>query len=101
MTDAELRNLLSDCLPLWGIEGRMTATETGMEIRTMDGLFVVQRAPAELHPVRWLLQSPPRRDAGRLPRVAPSICALLSALRNALGAERGISLRIGVGSLTP
>lgn len=101
MTDAELRGLLNDCLPLWGIEGRVAASDAGMEVRTVDGLFVVQRAPADLHPVRWLLQSPPRRNAGRPPRAAPSIGALLSALRNALGAAPGVSLRIGGGDLTP
>jgi hypothetical protein len=97
MTAAELRGLLIDCLTLWGIDGRVVAGDAGMEVHTMDGLFVVQQAPADLHPVRWLLQSPPRRAAGRPPRAAPSIGALLSALRNALGAERGVSLRIGGG----
>lgn len=101
MTDAELRGLLIDCLMLWGIDGRVAAGETGIEVRTMDGLFVVQHAPGDMHPVRWLLQTPPRRAADRPPRAAPSIGALLSALRNALGAERGVSLHIGVGSLTP
>jgi hypothetical protein len=94
MTDAELRGLLIDCLGLWGVDGRVTAGDAGMEVRTMDGLFVVQHAPPDMRPVRWLLQSPPRRAAGRPPRAAPSIGALLSALRNALGAERGVSLRV-------
>jgi hypothetical protein len=101
MTDAELRNLLGDCLPLWGIEGRIAVGDAGMEIRTIDGLFVVQPASADMHPVRWLLQSPPRREAGRPPRAAPSIGALLSALRNALGGARGVSLRISAGDVTP
>jgi hypothetical protein len=101
MTAAELRGLLLDCLTLWGIEGRVAAGDTGMEIRTMDELFVVQPAPPDLHPVRWLLQTPPRRVAGRSPRATPSIGALLSALRTALGAERGVSLRIGVGGSVP
>jgi hypothetical protein len=101
MTDAELRGLLIDCLPLWAVDGRVAAGETGMEIRTMDGLFVVQHAPAEMHPVRWLLQTPPRRAGGRPPRATPSIGALLSALRNALGAERGVSLRISAGGVAP
>jgi hypothetical protein len=99
MTEAELRGLLIDCLTLWGVDGRVAVGEAGMEIRTMVGVFVVQYAPADMHPVRWLLQSPPRRAAGRPPRAAPSIGALLSALRNALGAERGVSLRIGAGGV--
>jgi len=101
MTDAELRGLLIDCLTLWGIDGRVAAGDAGMELHTMDGLFVVQRASTDLHPVRWLLQTPPRRAAHRSARVAPSIGALLSALRNALGAERGVSLRIGTGGFVP
>jgi len=101
MTDAELRGLLIDCLTLWGIDGRVVAGEAGMEVRTMDGMFLVQRASTNLHPVRWLLQTPPRRAANRPARVAPSIGALLSALRNALGAERGVSLRIGTGGAIP
>ena len=101
MTDAELRGLLVDCLTLWRIGGSVAVGDKGMEVSTMDGLFVVQRAPGDMHPVRWLLQTPPRRAADRPPRAAPSIGALLSALRNALGAERGISLRIGAGGLTP
>ena len=101
MTDAELRGLLIDCLTLWGIDGRVAAGDAGMELRTMDGLFVVQRASTDLHPMRWLLQTPPRRAANRPARAAPSIGALLSALRNALGTERGVSLRIGTGGLIP
>jgi hypothetical protein len=101
MTDAELRNLLTDCLTLWRVEGRVVADDTGMDVRTADGSFTIQRAPADLRPVRWLLHTPPRRAAGRPPRAAPAIGALLSALRNALGAERGVSLRIGLGDMLP
>ena len=101
MTDAELRGLLIDCLNLWRIDGRVAAGEAGMDVRTMDELFVVQRADPDMHPVRWFLHTPPRRAANRPPRATPSIGALLSALRNALGAERGVSLRIGTGGLLP
>jgi hypothetical protein len=41
VTDAELRGLLTDCLNLWRIDGRVAAGEAGMEVRTMDELFVV------------------------------------------------------------
>ena len=101
MTDAELRGLLIDCLTLWRIDGRVVVGDVGMEVRTMDGLFAVQRADPDLHPVRWLLHTPSRRAANRPPRVAPSIGALLSALRNAVGADRGVSLRIGTGGSMP
>ena len=101
MTNADLRGLLIDCLALWGIAGRVTVGDAGVEANTADGLFTVQAAPPDMHPVRWFLQSPPRRAAGRPPRAAPSIGALLSALRNAVGAERGVTLRIGAGELIP
>lgn len=101
MTDAELRGLLIDCLTLWRIDGRVAVGEAGMEVRIVDELFVVQRADPDMHPVRWLLHTPPRRAANCPARVAPSIGALLSALRNAVGADRGVSLRIGTGGLVP
>jgi hypothetical protein len=101
MTDAELRNLLQDCLTLWGVAGRVALSEAGMEVRTADGSFIVERAAPDLRPVRWRLQTPARRATGRPPRAAPAIGALLSALRNALGAERGMSLRIGAGGILP
>jgi hypothetical protein len=99
MTEAELRALLIDCLTLWAIDARVSVGDAGTELHTNEGQFLVQRADPDLHPVRWLLQTPPRRAAGRPPRAVPSIGALLSALRNALGAERGVSLRIGGGVL--
>jgi hypothetical protein len=101
MTDAELRNLLIDCLTLWRVDGRVNAGDAGMEVRTIDGLFIVQRADPDLRPARWMLDTPTRRASGRSPRAAPAVGALLSALRNALGAERGVSLRIGAGGILP
>jgi hypothetical protein len=51
-----------------------------------------------MRPVRWLLHTPERRASNRPPRAAPSIVALLTALRNALGAESGNRLRIGASA---
>ncbi len=95
MTDAELRGLLLDCLVLWSVDGRIVAGDDGVAVRTEAGVFTVQRAPEDLRPVRWLLQTPERQAARSPPRAAPSIVALLSALRNALDGEGGRSLRIG------
>ena len=95
MTDAELRALLLDCLALWGVAGRVGVTDAGMEIAAPDGTLLLQRAPLDMRPVRWLLQTPERRAANRAPRAVPSIGALLSALRNALGGDAGPTLRIG------
>ena len=95
MTDAELRGLLRDCLTLWDVDGKVTATDAGMAIGTPDGQYTLQRAAPDMRPVRWLLQTPARAVAGRPPRAAPSIVAALSALRNALGGAGGANLRIG------
>jgi len=94
VTDAELRGLLLDCLKLWSVDGRLAAGEEGWEIATADGMFSIARADVDLRPVRWFLQTPERRTAGRPARAAPSIVAALSALRNNLGAARGQKLRI-------
>ncbi len=86
MTDAELRSLLLDCLKLWGVAGSVTAGDDGLLIATDAGSCVVRRGAA---PARWFIETPARR------RPAPSIVALLSALRRALGAEGGARLRVG------
>ena len=102
MTDAELRVLVRDCLTLWGVHGQVVAGEAGgVTVRTTDGAFTVQAAPPDLRPARWLLQTPARAAARRPPRVAPSIVAALSALRNALGGDAGRVLKIGVGGTRP
>src|SRR6185437_13783152 len=93
LTDAELRALLIDCVALWGVEARVTVGADGMEIAAEDGTCLLQRAPPDMRPVRWLLHTPERRAAGRPPRAAPSIVALLTALRNALGGDGGNRLR--------
>ena len=97
----ELRMLLIDCVALWGVDGRVTLCDGAIAIVTPDGPYAVQRAPADMRPVRWFLQTPARRAANRPPRAVPSIVALLAALRNALGAEGGNRLRIGMGAPAP
>jgi hypothetical protein len=95
VTDAELRGLLLDCLKLWDVQARLAAGAGGWDITTVDGVFSIARANADARPVRWWLQTPERRAAGRPARAAPSIVAALSALRNNLGAASGQKLRIG------
>ena len=98
MTDAELRALLIDCLVLWDVRGSVAAGDNGVSISTDDGGYTVQRAAPDMRPARWLLQTPARAEARRPPRAAPSIVALLSALRNAMGAASGNQLRIATSS---
>jgi hypothetical protein len=97
VTDAQLRALLLDCLVLWEVPGKVTVRDTDLAVETSSGMFSVARAPAELRPVRWFLQTPERAVAKRPPRAIPSIVALLSALRNATEGVGGDRLRIGGG----
>jgi hypothetical protein len=95
VTDAQLRALLLDCLKLWKVTGKVTVGDTDVAIETPDGTYTVARADPDLQPLRWFYQTPERAAAGRPPRAAPSIVALLSALRNAMGGAGGDRLRIG------
>ncbi len=95
MTDAQLRSLLLDCLKLWDVKGKVTVRDTGLALETPNGVFTVARAGPDLRPVRWFYQTPERAAARRPPRAAPSIVALLSALRNAMEGAGGNRLRIG------
>ncbi|PPQ26701.1 hypothetical protein [Rhodopila globiformis] len=97
MTDAQLRGLLLDCLKLWAVRGTVAVRDDGLVIETVDGAFIITRAPADLRPVRWFYQTPERAAAGRTARAAPSIVALLSALRNAMAGAGGDRLRVGGG----
>ena len=95
MTPAQLRALLLDCLTLWDIAGTVTVEADHIAIVTASGVYTVARADPALRPVRWFYQTPDRAGAGRPPRAAPSVVALLSALRNALEGTGGDRLRIG------
>jgi|SRR3954452_16439223 len=95
MTDAQLRSLLLDCLKLWAVTGKVTAGGGGLVIETPGGVFTVTRADPDLRPIRWFYQTPERAAAARPPRPAPSIVALLSALRNPMAGEGGDRLRVG------
>lgn len=94
VTDAELRGLLLDCLKLWDVPGQITVRESDLLIATTEGDFTVARAPEDLRPMRWFYLTPERAAANRPPRAAPSIVALLSALRNAMAGEGGDQLRV-------
>jgi hypothetical protein len=83
VTDAELRALLMDCLRLWGVEGRVAVGAGGVEILTAGACFILRRARADEAPMRWRLSALPE-TAGQRARFAPSIAAMLSALRKAV-----------------
>lgn len=95
MTPADQRALLRDALRLWDIPASVTVEATHIAITRPEGTFRITPGPA---PTRWYLQTPEREAAGRPPRPTPSITALLSALRAALGLPRGTPARIGPGA---
>jgi hypothetical protein len=101
VTQAELINLLRDCLTLWGADATPQAHEASVRLTTAGGYYDITAMPPDLRPARWSLQTPTREAAGRPARMHPSIGALLAALRNELSAEapleRGNRLRIGTG----
>lgn len=94
MTQAELINLLRDCLTLWDVQARVQADEGKVRVVAEQGAFEIAAAAEEERPARWHLQTPARAEAGREPRRHPSIGALLSALRNEFGANVGYRLRV-------
>lgn len=96
-SQAELRALLRDCLTLWSVEARVDVVTDGLVVTTDMGPFTIHPADPDLRPVRWFLQTPERAAAGRPARAVPSVVALLSALRNHIGGERGDRARIGIG----
>ncbi|MSP29922.1 MAG: hypothetical protein EXR09_05575 [Acetobacteraceae bacterium] len=96
MTQAELVSLLRDCLVLWGVEARLVVESDGLALIVAgEARYHVASVEAALRPARWQLQTPARALAGRPARMHPSIGALLSSLRNELGANTGSRLRVG------
>jgi hypothetical protein len=86
-----------DCLKVWEVKGTVSVRDADVAIQTEQGVFTVARADFATRPVRWFYQTPEREAARRPPRAAPSIVALLSGLRNAMGGSGGDRLRVGGG----
>ncbi len=96
MTQAEFLSVLRDCLILWDADARLIAEEDGIALITAGNeRYHVAAVDPSLRPARWQLQTPARAAAGRPARMHPSIGALLSGLRNELGANIGNRLRVG------
>ena len=87
MTEAELRALLADCLMLWGVAGRAAATGDGVVIEAAAGTVRIAPADPALRPVRWFVRTPELVAAGRPPRAAASIAAVLGVVRAAVSAQ--------------
>jgi len=96
VTPAETISLLRDCLVLWQVDARLAAGIDDIVLTTAAGeRYTIAAVDVSQRPARWRLQTPARQNAGRPPRMHPSISALLSALRNELGANIGNRLRVG------
>lgn len=88
-------SLLRDCLALWEVEAKLVAEEDGIALIADGARYHLAAVDPALRPARWQLQTPARAQAGRPARMHPSIGALLSSLRNELGANIGNRLRVG------
>jgi G3E family GTPase/ABC-type branched-subunit amino acid transport system substrate-binding protein len=87
---ALLRSLLTDCLLLWGVDGRADWGGDALLLTTAAGQgAMVRPTTAAEHPARWMLCQP----GGRW-RPSLSITGLLSALRSALGVPAASRMRI-------
>jgi hypothetical protein len=96
VTPAEILSLLRDCLVLWQVDGRLAVEAEEITLTTAAGeRYTIAAVEEAQRPARWRLQTPARQNAGRPPRMHPSIGALLSSLRNELGANIGNRLRVG------
>jgi hypothetical protein len=102
VNDERLCAFLRDSLELWGVGGTVEAGErpTLAAIHAHSGTLVwIERiAPSDL-PFRWAVRW---RGAGDVPggprelrpKACPSLVGLLSAIRAALGVDRGSPVRI-------
>lgn len=95
MPPADLRALLRDAIRVWDIQARVTVEHDHIAVTHGPDTFRITQGAA---PIRWFLQTPVRESNARPPRPAPSITALLTTLRAALGVPRGGTARIGPGA---
>lgn len=89
ITQAELAALLRDLLAVWGVEGRLDAEPDHLRLRTTTATLAIRPGPP---PTRWFLATAART------RPHPSLPALLTAIRQALGLAPGAKARVGPGA---
>ena len=96
MPPPELRDLIADCLALWGVPGRPATMENGVALIAPDGTpLLIRPAPPAERPLRWWLERPGQR------RPYTSILGLMRGLRNAVGAGEGEARRLRVAPPEP
>lgn len=103
MQGAALCAFLEETLELWGISGSVEAHGGPLvaTVRATSGAVVwIERAPSDEHlqfrwAVRWRAAGEPHGAPRELrPRLCGSLVGVLSALRSALGVDRGTPVRI-------
>ena len=98
--EAQIRAFLAQTLALWRVDGSVeTMVPPGVAlIRARNGRVIVQvERAAPDSPFRWTVLSLDRLDdpkAALRARPCPSLVGVLSAMRRALGIERGRSMRV-------
>jgi hypothetical protein len=99
--DHRIRAFLAESLALWKVEAIIDATTPpGVAvIHAQSGMHIwVERAEPAL-PFRWWVRSGPVADLSQAhpllrPRPCGSLVGLLTAIRSALGVERGRAVRV-------
>lgn len=97
--EEQLRALLAETLRMWQVSGTVEPGAAGSVacIHAHDGTtMLVERDCAPGSPFRWMVRWTSGASAERTSRSRPcsSLVGVLSALRLALGVERGSALRI-------
>lgn len=96
--DERLRAFLADSLDLWRVDGKVEAGAPPAiaQIRADDGTVVsIERIPEGTMPFRWMVRrGDPSLAREQRPRPCGSLVGVLSALRVALGVDRGSPVRI-------
>ena len=99
--EERLRVFLADSLELWHVAGTVQAGQAPVvaEIRAASGAIIWVERAGDDTPFRWCVRW---RSAGEAPggvrelrpRACGSLVGLLSAVRDALGVERGSAVRV-------
>jgi hypothetical protein len=89
LNQTELAALLRDLLAVWEVEARLDAEPDHLRLRTATATLAIRPGPP---PARWFLAT------GARTRPHPSLPALLTAIRQALGLAPGAKARVGPGA---
>ena len=100
--DVRVRNFLADSLALWRVSGTVEIGEHPVVavVRARDGTIVwIERPDGQEQAYRWLVRwrgagESPGGPREQRPRACASLVGMLTAIRGALGVDRGSAIRI-------